>query len=333
MKMKIDIKNIWINQTRQITDEVILKDKILQLEGLDCYVGTISSLHKKLFIMKLKSDDLSFTFQNRFAGVEVYITQDKRNPELYILLQDEKLTDVFAYFIEDVIVSLQDISDSTIALSIVKERINYWRLLFSKLSGDILSAEQQRGLFGELYLLNKLLDEVKGTNNHTVINGWHGPLALNQDFRFNNLALEVKVTKKNNPSIKITNEYQLDRSGLTDLFLFFIRINEFPGQNNTLCQLINKIRLKLQDNCLFEFNEKLKKAGVYPDFEDSDYNSVSYSIIAEIMYNINECFPSITKDSINNALFNISYEIDQRLCEDFKEDIDTVIRKTVNILI
>ncbi|MGL5561818.1 MAG: PD-(D/E)XK motif protein, partial [Tannerellaceae bacterium] len=211
-KTNINLNNIWQTQARQISDNIILRYKISQLERLDCYIGTICSLGKKLFIMKLEADDHPCNFENRFAGVDIYISQNKDNKELYILLQDDKLSEIFVYFVEDIINYLANIYDNTTALKIIKERVNFWRLLFSKISRDILSAEQQRGLFGELYFLERLLNETK--DKYAVINAWHGPLALNQDFRFNNLALEIKATKKNNPTIKISNEYQLDRSGL-----------------------------------------------------------------------------------------------------------------------
>mgnify|MGYP000170613329 CR=1 FL=1 len=71
----------------------------------------------------------------------------------------KELTDIFIVFIEDIINSLLDINNSENALIIISKRINYWKKLFGKFSTNLLTPQQQRGLFGELYFLNKLLLE------------------------------------------------------------------------------------------------------------------------------------------------------------------------------
>ncbi|MGL5561029.1 MAG: PD-(D/E)XK motif protein, partial [Tannerellaceae bacterium] len=88
---------------------------------------------------------------------------------------------------------------------------------------------------------------------------------------------------------------------------------------------------KLQGECVTIFNEKLEQLGLYSDYEITDYNSTSYSINFETMYTIIEGFPCITKRNLDNALLNVSYDIDQRLCTDYEVMVNEVIKKIIKI--
>ena len=323
-----DIREIWNTQSVSHTRQVVIKEKIEEVTGLDCFVGTIGMSGAKVFILELDNDiKVHQNYLKRFVGVEIQVLPAINHSELVIILLENDLSDIFSYFIEDIINDLIKIDNQNIALTKITSKINYWKRLFSKMTGGILTPQQQRGLYGELFFLNELLELT--ADRFYIINGWHGPLGANQDFFYNGIAVEVKTSKSNKPSIKISNEYQLDNSGLTDLYLLFYKLNEYQGGTETLFELINSIRQNLNSETLIQFNEKLENLGVNPETEE-EYNNTSYSIAFEKTYLITEDFPKIVRNNLVEALSAVSYEIEPRLCADFETDISLIFNHITN---
>ena len=323
-----DIREIWKNQSFSNTTQVLIKEKIEEVSGLNCYVGTIGLSGAKVFILELNNSiKVHHNYLKRFVGVEIQVLPATNHSELVIILLENDLTDIFSYFIEDIINELISVNDQNIALLKISSKVNYWKRLFSKITGDILTPQQQRGLYGELFFLNELLEI--STDKFFIINGWHGPLGANQDFFYNGLAVEVKTSKSNKPSIKISNEYQLDSAGLIELFVQFYKLNEYQGGAETLYSMICGIREQLNSDILIHFNEKLENLGINHEIEE-EYNNTSYSIGFERTYQITESFPKIVRNNLNDAVSGVSYEIEPKLCTEFETDINTIFNLVAN---
>ena len=323
-----DIREIWENQSFSNTTQVLIKEKIEEVSGLNCYVGTIGLSGAKVFILELSNSiKVHHNYLKRFVGVEIQVLPAINHSELVIILLENDLTDIFSYFIEDIINELISENDQNNALLKISSKVNYWKRLFSKITGDLLTPQQQRGLYGELFFLNELLEI--NADKSFIINGWHGPLGANQDFWYNGTAVEVKTSKSNNPLIKISNEYQLDISGLNKLFLQFYKLNNYQGGTETLYNLVNNIRQVLSNETLIMFNEKLENLGINHEVE-VEYNITSYSIGFERTYQITESFPKIVRDNLNDAISGVSYEIEPKLCAEFETDINTIFNLIAN---
>lgn len=323
-----DIRGIWRNQSFSNITQVLIKEKIEEVSGLNCYVGTIGLSGAKVFILELDNNiKVHHNYLKRFVGVEIQVLPAIDHSELVIILLENDLTDIFSYFIEDIINELRYVNDQNIALLKISSKVNYWKRLFSKIAGDVLTPQQQRGLYGELFFLNELLNI--GADKSFIINGWHGPLGANQDFCYNGLAVEVKTSKSNKPSIKISNEYQLDSAGLNELYVQFYKLNEYQGGSETLYRLICGIREQLNSDILIQFNEKLEILGVNPETEQ-EYNNTSYSIGFERTYHITASFPKIVRNNLVDALSAVSYEIEPGLCTEFETDINLIFNHISN---
>jgi hypothetical protein len=324
----ISIKDIWESQLNSSKNRVI-KERVTQVQCLNCFIGTITFSNAKIFLLELESNvSIHHNYLKRFIGVEVQIIPGSNNKkELAIILLDEELTDIFVVFIEDIINSLLDISNSEDAIIIISKRINYWKKLFGKFSRSLLTPEQQRGLFGELYFINQVLIE---TNNKQILNAWKAPNATNQDFYINFKAVEVKTSKSNSQSIKIANEYQLDISGLNKLFIAFYKLYEFPD-GTTLIDIINDIRLFLNKDIelIHTFNAKLITLGILPEVED-EYDEIGYSVREEKYYNVNSEFPKITALVVNESISKISYDIDLGYCMNFETSFTEILNEIID---
>ncbi|MCF8714416.1 PD-(D/E)XK motif protein [Joostella atrarenae] len=322
------IKDIWDSQLNASKNKVF-RERVVQVSGLTCFIGTITFSNAKIFLLELDSNiNIHQNYLKRFIGVEVQIIPSSNNKkELAIILLDDELTDIFIVFIEDIINSLLDINNSEIALNIISKRINYWKKLFEKFSTNLLTPQQQRGLFGELYFLNKVLKE----NNYIqIINAWKAPNGTNQDFYTNAKAIEVKTSISNSQTIKISSEYQLDISGLDKLFIAFYKLYEFPD-GTTLLSLINDIRLLLNSDIdlLNVFNVKLINLGVFPELE-VEYNEIGYLIRDEKYYNVTSEFPKITALMVNESISKISYGIDLGYCINFEITFTEILNEILD---
>lgn len=323
-----DIREIWKNQSFSNINQVLIKEKIEEVSGLNCYVGTIGLSCAKVFILELdNSIKVNHNYLKRFVGVEIQVLPAIDHSELVIILLENDLSDIFSYFIEDIINDLITINEENIALLKISSKVNYWKRLFSKITGDILTPQQQRGLYGELFFLNELIEI--NADKSFIINGWHGPLGANQDFFYNGLAVEVKTSKSNKPTIKISNEYQLDSTGLNELYVQFYKLNEYQGGSETLYRLICGIREQLNSDMLIQFNEKIEILGINPETEE-EYNNISYSVGFERTYQITDNFPRIIRNTLNEAISAVSYEIEPKLCAEFETDITLIFNHITN---
>lgn len=322
------IKDIWDSQLNASKNKVI-RERVIQVSGLTCYIGTITFSNAKIFLLELDSNiDIHQNYLKRFIGVEVQIIPSSNNKkELAIILLDEELTDIFIVFIEDIINSLLNINNSVNALFIISKRINYWKKLFGKFSTNLLTPQQQRGLFGELYFLNKVLIE---KNNKQVINAWKAPNGTNQDFYINAKAIEVKTSISNSQTITISNEYQLDISGLDKLFIAFYKLYEFQD-GITLLSLIKDIRLLLNSDLdlINVFNVKLINLGVLPELEE-EYNEIGYGVRDEKYYDVIYEFPKITALMVNESISKISYGIDLGYCLNFEITFTEILNEILD---
>jgi len=326
--MKNNINEIWKSHLKDLSQNGIVKTRIDEITKLDCYIGTILKSKVKFFTISInEKTQIHHNYLKRFAGVEIQVLPLKNNTkELTIILLEDELLEIFIVFIEDIIKSLKNINNVEDALVVISKRINYWRKLFSKYTNGLLSPQQQRGLYGELYFIKLLLENFK--NHSMVLNAWQAPMGSNQDFYFNKLAIEVKTSKSNSPVIKIASEFQLDITGLNKLFIAFYKLIEFPDDENTLLRLINEIRtiLKDKEELLFDFNQKLEYLGISSNME-SEYNKIGYAVRKEYYYDVNDKFPKITSGLINEAISKVSYEITPNKCTDFEIDITDILKE------
>lgn len=325
--MKTKLEKIWNKQESESNREVV-REKIEDFKNVNCFIGLIGSTGARIFqlevpeIIKIHSNYL-----NKFRGIEIQnISKPNSNIQKFsIILLERKYNDIFLLFIEDILVRMKYIQDTSEALIIVHQRVTYWRQLFAHVTGEILSPALQRGLYGELIFLKQLLDGAK--YRETVINSWKGAESANQDFALNTTAVEIKTSKAGMPNVYISNEHQLDYTVWENLYLGVISLNESAGHENTLTSLIREIVEILEDrtDLLQIFKEKLSLVGVPAGMFDS-YNDINYIIRRKFFYRVEKNFPLIIPSIlVNEALSNVKYQIDINSCKTFEVKEEEVL--------
>jgi hypothetical protein len=316
------VAEIW-SEYQDISNQQngLLKRIIFVNPVLECYIGFIPLTRSKVFQLKLENQSpVTLSKLPKFSGVEVQILTNLSNQRFYtvILLIDE-LSHVFTLFIEDVLHSLEFVGNEGEAIKTIGLRINHWKDLFAKLSGDTLTPEQQRGLYGELLILELLLQSLP--DRMAVLNAWQGPHGGNHDFTLNEVALEVKTTKAGSPSLGISNEMQLDYAGWKALFVSLVVLTEVKGGVDSLSGLIRAIQLFLSEDTESSdfFRAKLQLAGIPDDMIDG-YKNVGYHVRALRHFHVREGFPSIITTDIPDAVSEVRYQVDVSGCLDFETD-------------
>ncbi len=145
-------------------------------------------------------------------------------------------------------------------LDIVKVTANNWRALLSVAAKEH-SAEKLAGLFGELTILDLLLER----HGHDVLDTWQGPDSKPQDFRSSYCAIEVKTSfNRSSQTVTVHGLTQLDPPPQSDLFIVLVHVDE-SAHGAPLDDLIERVRAKGADEEML--SEKLHNLGYVPGNE------------------------------------------------------------------
>jgi hypothetical protein len=328
--MKTKFKDIWLRQERN-SDYLTMREQISINGSIDCFIGRIGASNAKMFQIEIdKTILIHRNYLKRFHGVEIRVLElDNNKKNITIILADNDLLDVFILFIRDLISGFENIVNENDIPLILNQKVSYWGKLFAKIKGELLSKEQQRGLFGELTFLNILLKSSSDLAKSLV--SWTGPDGSNQDFSSGLSAVEVKTSRATKPSVNITSELQLDWTVLDSLSLYVVHLDEISNGTDTLYKLIKEIKEKLscQNEVLCLFEEKLNLVGI-PLGEETYYGDTGYIIRSQKAYEVREGFPALINNLINNpAIHNVKYQIDLIACQPFEFEHQSIISKMI----
>ncbi len=311
-----EIRKIW-EQQETSSDSEVIRQRIISIAGLSAWAGLISYTGARMFQLELPPElPIHRNYTHRFKGVEIQVIplEEPMVQQFTIILLQPDLTDIFTLFIQDIVDKLESVSDPQEALTLINQRIAFWKKLFARISGEQLSPDQQRGLFGELLVLEGLLRQCE--RGDTVLQSWRGALSAHQDFALEHHALEVKTSRAGNSVVSIASEHQLDHTNWQTLHLAVIMVNESAGSQRSLAAQITTIQELLQheSTLLDEFHRKLSLVGIPPDAVEQ-YQEISYTVRSFRYFLVNEGFPAITaapwQDSPVSA---IRYRIDLSAC-------------------
>ncbi len=223
--------------------------------------------------------------------------------------------DIFYTFIADIVDTAKNATTDLVILDILK-RVKSWMNFFKSKKTGVLSENGQIGLFAELSMLKLLLKNNKESLLKTVTS-WVGPKKQNQDFIFpNTQAIEVKCTTSNNKyEIKISNEYQLDCSGLDKLYLAVYQVKRHKTNEDSLFPslpfIVKEIEelLKADFDAKFEFEGLLLEVGYLAEAE-IEYLDFGFQIInGPEIYDVDSKFPRIASASISSSIKKVEYSL------------------------
>jgi hypothetical protein len=141
----------------------------------------------------------------------------------------------------------------------VERTIDDMRAALRPLAPD-MSASEQIGLFGELWVLSNVLLPTLGTR---VCRLWSGPESERHDFVGQGVHVEVKTTTKSEPRHEISRLDQLRTPSGKRLLFISVILEKSLGGDETLADRVDEIREKLgtDGNALDVFDSRLAQLG------------------------------------------------------------------------
>jgi Putative PD-(D/E)XK family member, (DUF4420) len=226
-----------------------------------------------------------------------------------IQLEDLRLREIFAVLAIDLLELTRSQSSAPEALRVCIDRVAKWQGLFERIPADGLSEEAQRGLFGEIWVLNDFFLNVLTPMN--AVSAWVGPDPGNQDFIHEGIAVEVKTSlAKRHSRLSISNEKQLDESPFRKLFLAHVRLDDGSTNGESLPSLVNRCRDRFCEDpfAARKFDNSLLDAG-YLDAHALLYEGRSWQVSSLRFFHVHGDFPRLTEASLPAGVGDIRYSI------------------------
>lgn len=253
---------------------------------------------------KIRTDPAGPVIQLRkraLEGEEIYQTYAD-----LACLRDE-FDDLFTELCVDVLAAVEGLPENPVkALYRVLDR---WKALFRTLTPP-LKSEQLAGLFGELLVLNRLLERDPSAHRF-----WRGPDGHHHDFSTGFTAIEVKssiATEGRRPRIHGLNQLETPEGGTLCLVWFRLRRTAAGGAGTSFVEAVDHaLRLCDDETSLLEL---LARAGYRPSDADR-YHDVVFVVGEERWYGVDAGFPGLTARALHAAgvplsALDVEYTID-----------------------
>jgi hypothetical protein len=240
-----------------------------------------------------------------------------------VVLKEPRFKDVFAALADDLIRRVASTSENTVQVKLFLGQLDRWQKFLAATTQG-LSLEEQRGLWGELHVLQTYLLPALGT---TSMVGWKGPYGAEQDYQFECSAIEVKTTLARQPQVvRISSERQLDDSVWSRLFLCVIAIEMRDGSPHTLPALVASLRAFLVDDGSARecFEDALLSAG-YLDLHTERYLEVGYVVRKESAYRVKRGFPRVLEKDLPAGVGDVGYGLSISACDRYAVSFEVLL--------
>ena len=204
----------------------------------------------------------------------------------------------------------------------VIQRIKAWQKFMERPRERGLSREEEIGLWGELEILNTLLN--RGVDPVVVLGWWTGPLQTLHDFSFPTGEIEVKTVSARSSGIEIQSLEQLDTTLASPLYLAICQFN-FTGGDATLAEKILQTRKKLH---LFPEAEALfsNRLSCYNINKISDLSSdIKIKFTEKKFFIVHDNFPRLERSQISENIQKCKYNIDINNLYEYLSDISSIL--------
>lgn len=253
-------------------------------------------------------------------GVEVAVTDgdDQRNPMLVFRLLDSRQRDIFHQLCIDIVAAGATARTEPEAVELAVARTWRWHHLLRGGAGGRLSEDEQKGLVGELLVLERHL--LPCLSPADSLASWRGPLGAPKDFEVGRIGIEAKARRgAAMPHVIITSEHQLDSQGCDLLFLHVVDLSHAPegvAQSFTVSDAARRVRDQMVlDNAATDRYESLLAAAGFR-WED-DYSDFKWVKGPSRIYSVTDGFPRVTAQEIATGVSNVRYSLSLVECERF----------------
>jgi hypothetical protein len=226
---------------------------------------------------------------------------------ILITLNDQRLLPLFGVLCDDLLNSTSSVARGAPGSTLVARRMEAWRKLLERGSAGLLSAEEVRGLFAELCVLEWLV-----AKRPEAVKSWMGPMGAPQDFVIGTHCVEVKSVRPAAETVQIASENQLD-PGTRTLDLAVVELTEVSDGAESLNSLVGKLRglFSQSDELIEHFEMRLREACYVPRPE---YDEPKLRWTQTSVYRVKDGFPRIIPSHLAEGIHDVSYSLWLRAC-------------------
>lgn len=253
------------------------------------------------------------------SGMEIYVAQQETRGKFVLILQNNSDWEIFHALCSDLVRATGSVKADTLASAIILRRLQRWQELLSKIRPQILTAEEIKGLMGELMFLKETLAHVFGYDD--AITAWRGPENGPQDFAIDETAIEVKCqTGGSKPVVRVSSAEQLCPQLPTGYLVVYTlaRLTAEDTGAVTLNTLVTDIRAALAGASVSSrerFEDLLYMAGF---ILREEYDDFRFSVVAVKCYQLTDGFPRILSSTLASGVESVSYSIRLANCSQFQ---------------
>lgn len=258
----------------------------------------------------------------QLKGIQVELDKSINDQKLVFRLLDITLIDIFHELCLDIIASTSSAPTEADALKQSLQRTWRWHYLLRGGSSGLLTEIEQKGLIGELLVLERFI--LESFDSITAVSCWTGPEGAPKDFECGDVCIETKTRRGAAKSfVKISSEDQLDTKSIGRLILFVLDVSRsvLPGAANpSLSDIAVRVKatLALTDALASEvFEQKLLSIGFR--WED-DYEDYRWIIGKHSLFEVNGDFPRIVPHSLTLGISRVTYALGLEACAPYKID-------------
>ena len=281
-----------------------------------------------LLILEHRSNLRSSHRLPRLRGLQVEIqpTDDGLGKRLVVRLTDGELREIFHRFCVDIVDATRKSQSEDEAVERFLVRTWRWHRLLKGGGDGRLSEEEQKGLIGELNLLETVLLPAAGAAD--AVRAWMGPLGAPKDFQLGWVSVETKTRTPQTSTVRVSSANQLDSNGVARLFLHVTQVSQAVGDpvsGVTISEIAARTRdsiASIDISAMALFEERLSATGF--DWND-DYSDRLWLIGTDTLYEVRNGFPRITPTMIPSGVESVRYVIELPSCESFRVAKTTLV--------
>lgn len=278
------------------------------------------------------------TSQHRWPtlrGLRIERQAASRGREFLVFrLTDAEHRDIFYRFCTDLIGAAGAARSEQEAVDVCIMRTWRWHRLLKRGRDGRLTAEEQKGVIGELTVLTELLMPAIGVSQ--AVAAWVGPLGASRDFETGAAGIESKACAPLSSKVRISSADQLGSDEAHVLFLHVTEVAAAVGGSSaalTVTQAVERARefVESQDtSALGEFEERLMAVG----YSDADDYSDQLWLIGDVaIFAVVDGFPRIIPPMLPSGVSGVRYQVALAECEPFRvnvADLSAIISGTSN---
>lgn len=257
----------------------------------------------------------------KLKGIEITASAGDNSDSCILIFKliDSAHRDIFYRLCKDIVSGATLATSENEAIDIALNRTWRWHHLLRGGSDGRLAPEEQKGLIGELLVLERYLLPTLATFD--AISSWRGPLGAPKDFEIGRIGIEAKARRGGaKPFIVISSEHQLDSSGVDSLFLCVFELDQAPSDANysfTISDVAERVRnlIGVSDNGSLDAFEVLLLAAGF-DWDD-DYSDSQWVEGPHRIYSVENSFPRVVAGQILSGVSNVKYSLSLVECAPF----------------